>query len=70
MQVSFYFQYSQTKSFKELGYGTIYYYVMLNSKKSGEQSSKIQCNISQWDSNAQKLIGLDVDRHNKRLSQI
>ena len=70
MQVSFYFKYSQTKSLKELGYGTIYYYVMLNSKKSVEQSSKIQCNVSQWDANSKKLIGLDVERDNKRLSQI
>jgi len=38
--------------------------------KSRKKSAEIKCNVSDWDTNKQQLIGVEFERQNKRLKAI
>lgn len=70
MKVSFYFKASQSESLKAKGYGLIYYYVMIDGRKSVEKSTKIQCHRDDWDANANQFIGEKQKERNENLKSI
>ena len=70
MKVSFYFKFSQTTAQKEAGFGTVYYYLMVNNRKTKEKSTKIPCHVLEWDNVRNEFRGKESEARNRRILQI
>lgn len=70
MKISFYFKKCQTLELQKQGLGIIYYYVIIDNRKSVEKSTKIRCYRTEWDEKAMKFQGHDADNRNKKIRYI
>ncbi|MDR6564973.1 MULTISPECIES: phage integrase SAM-like domain-containing protein [unclassified Arcicella] len=70
MKISFYFKASQSTVLKNEGFGIIYYYVNINSRKSVEKSTKIKCHRNEWDERNGFFVGFDAERRNRQIAQM
>ena len=70
MKISFYFKQSQSETLAAQGYGIIYYYILQNSRKSKEISTKIKCHSSEWDKQRDRFVGNDDISRNRHIEAI
>lgn len=70
MKISFYFKSSQSEKQAKNGFGIIYYYILKNSRKSKEISTKIKCHSSEWDSEKDRFTGNDEIARNRHIESI
>lgn len=70
MKISFYFKQSQSDTLKQDGFGLIYYYIILNNRKSVEKSTKIKCHVSEWDEKKDCFMGDDELNRNRHIEAI
>jgi site-specific recombinase XerD len=70
MKISFYFKPSQSEILRKQDYGLIYYYVMLDSRKTKEKSTFIKCHVSEWDAAKDCFTGFEELNRNRLINDI
>lgn len=70
MKITFYFKASQSPTLKAQGMGFIYYYIIINNRKSPEKTTKIKCHRDDFNTIKGCFVGNDAEKRNKRLAQI